>query len=211
MLYNYKEAIKIYKNNYNLIKAIKAKKIFKIDTGIYSDKKNNFTIYELFLKKYPNSFLVKDSALFYIGFLSEEPEKIHLGTNRNSLRIKNPKIKQHFYKTYNDDTINSKYYSFTRLLCQKNITTYITENQNQIRILNFYALLYDLIRNQSKIDSVKFTKIIEKFKNSSLLIDFNLENFKNNLNHEKIYDYDYKLLLELEDISWNNEFKRDFY
>ena len=75
MLYNYKEAINLYGNDYNLKKAISNKDFFKIEKGIYSDGKDNFTLIELVLKKYSHAFLVKDSALYLIGFLNEEPEK----------------------------------------------------------------------------------------------------------------------------------------
>ena len=44
MLYNYKEVISLFGNDYNLKKAILAKQIFKIEKGIYSDGENNFTV-----------------------------------------------------------------------------------------------------------------------------------------------------------------------
>ena len=47
MLYNYSEILKLYKNDYNLLNAIKSKKIFKIERGIYSDQRNNYNKYEL--------------------------------------------------------------------------------------------------------------------------------------------------------------------
>ena len=39
MIYNYKEIIEIYKNDYNLKKALNRNEIFKLDKGIYSKKK----------------------------------------------------------------------------------------------------------------------------------------------------------------------------
>lgn len=52
MLLNYKEAIEKYGTDYKLQKAINRKELYKIEKGIYSDKTNNFTLYELLLKKY---------------------------------------------------------------------------------------------------------------------------------------------------------------
>ena len=97
MLYNYAEAVSLYGSDYLLKKAIKEKKIYKVDKGIYSDEKDNFTKYEVAIKKYPASFLVQDTALYVLGFIDQEPEVIHLGTARNALRITDKSIKQHFY------------------------------------------------------------------------------------------------------------------
>ena len=75
MLYNYKEVIEIYGTDYKLKQAIANKKIYRIESGIYSDKKDNFTTYELVLKKYQAAFLVKNSALYHIGFIEKENNK----------------------------------------------------------------------------------------------------------------------------------------
>ena len=97
MLYDYKEVIAIYGNDYNLKKALSDKRIFKVEKGIYSDGKSNFNLIELIMKKYKHAFLVKESALYLLGFINEKPEKIHIGTARNALRIKDDRIQQHFY------------------------------------------------------------------------------------------------------------------
>jgi|GEM_PF-5763685 len=209
MLYNYSEVIKLYKNDYNLLNAIKSKKIFKIERGIYSDQRNNYNKYELLLKKYPKSFLVKDSALFYINFLIEEPPTVHLGTARNALRINDKRVKQHFYK--NLDNIFIKNSDVEHILSISNITSYTTENGNEIRILNINALLYDLIRNQSKIEENKFNEIINKFKNCSFLDKFDYRTVEYNLEFEQIHKYDYELIFDLQSISWHNDLYKDFY
>ncbi len=40
MLYAHKELINTYKSNYQIEKAVKEQKIFKIEKGIYADRKN---------------------------------------------------------------------------------------------------------------------------------------------------------------------------
>lgn len=209
MLYNYNELIRLYKNDYNLLNALKSKKIFKVERGIYSDQKNNYNLYELLLKKYPKSFLVKDSALFYINFLTEEPPIVHLGTARNALRINDKRVKQHFYK--NLDNIFIKNSNVEHILSISNITSYITENGNEIRILNINALLYDLIRSKSKIENNKFNEVINKFKNCSFLDKFDYRTVEYNLEYEQIHEYDYNLIFDLQSISWHNDFYKDFY
>lgn len=39
MLYTHKELLKTYKSNYQIEKAVREQKVFKIEKGIYSDKK----------------------------------------------------------------------------------------------------------------------------------------------------------------------------
>ena len=64
MIYSYEEVILNYKNNYQLNKALKDKKIFKIELGIYSSQK--FVNYLLVInKKYPNAVFTSDSACYY--------------------------------------------------------------------------------------------------------------------------------------------------
>lgn len=40
MIYNYSECIQLFGNNYSLEKAISEEKIFKIQNGVYSEKKS---------------------------------------------------------------------------------------------------------------------------------------------------------------------------
>ena len=95
MIYNYKEIIKIYKNDYNLKKAINKKEIYKLEKGIYSNKKivSPLIIYS---KKYPNAVITMDSAFYYYNLTDVIPNKIYLATDRNSDKINNSKIVQSF-------------------------------------------------------------------------------------------------------------------
>ena len=70
MIYNYKEIIEIYRNDYNLKKALNKNEIFKLDKGIYSKKKivSPLVIYS---KKYPNSVITMDSAFYYYNLTDE--------------------------------------------------------------------------------------------------------------------------------------------
>lgn len=65
MIYKYNELIKkrIYSSDVEIKKAIKDEKLFKIDFGLYSDKKINSKL-EIFSKKYENYIFNSDSAFF---------------------------------------------------------------------------------------------------------------------------------------------------
>lgn len=198
MLYNYKEAIKIYGNDYKLKQAIANKEIYRIESGIYSDKKDNFTICELVLKKYPAAFLVKNSALYHIGFIEEEPDVIHLGTARNALRIRDRRVKQHFYGTFeNTSTASCHQYKIDEALTRKNIHAYISkENANEIRLFNLSALFADLLRDRNTYSRQHLVELLEKFRDCKFFCD---ENLYYELDPQSV-QFDFKLIDLIEDV-----------
>lgn len=206
MLLNYKEAIEKYGTDYKLQKAIKRKELYKIEKGIYSDKANNFTLYELLLKKYPYAVLVKDSAFEFIKFSTAMPEKVHLGTARNALRITDKRVQQHFYKdlnnrttetddnedAFNEDNIDLLFNNSKFEISQENIQKYITDNNNEVRLFNLKNLLFDLLRDRNKYDRAVLFELLAKFRDCNIVIGidrFSFEDeFFNIIYDEELYD-----------------------
>ena len=206
MLLNYKEAIEKYGTDYKLQKAIKRKKLYKIEKGIYSDKANNFTLYELLLKKYPYAVLVKDSAFEFIKFSTDMPEKVHLGTARNALRITDKRVQQHFYKALNsrttetnnnddvfdEDDIDLLFANSKFEISQENIQKYITDNNNEVRLFNLKNLLFDLLRDRNKYDRATLFDLLAKFRDCNIVIGVNRFSFEdeffNIVYDDKLYD-----------------------
>lgn len=183
MLYNYAEAIAMYGSDYLLKKAIQEKKLYKVDKGIYSNEKNNFTKYEVVLKKYPTSFLVQDTALYVLGFIDQEPEIIHLGTPRNALRINDKTVKQHFYSNFDKENIEGHYAE--HILSKKNLKEKVLKTGNTIRIFNFKALVYDLIRNTESYSHDELMDILTRIEKCRYLKGFEHWDFRTNLYYEK--------------------------
>ena len=165
MLYNYREVIEIYGTDYKLKKAIANKEIYRIESGIYSDQKDNFTNHELVLKKYPAAFLVKNSALYHIGFIEVEPDVIHLGTARNALRIHDRRIKQHFYSNIANEKNGDQ-------LIHSHIND---ETENEIRLLNLTGLFVDIINDRKKYSKQELITILEKFRDCTYFADDKLD------------------------------------
>lgn len=206
MLLNYKEAIEKYGTDYKLQKAINRKELYKIEKGIYSDKTNNFTLYELLLKKYPNAVLVKDSAFHFIKFSTSVPEKVHLGTARNALRIADKRVQQHFYKDLNsitteannnadeldEDDIDLFFPNSKFVISYENIQKYITDNNNEVRLFNLKNLLFDLLRDRDKYDRAVLFDLLAKFRDCNIVIGvdrFSFEDeFFNIIYDEELYD-----------------------
>ena len=205
MLYNYKEVLNLFGNDYNLKKAILDKRIFKIEKGIYSDGKNNFTKIEIILKKYNQAFLVKDSALHLIGFIENEPAKIHIGTARNALRIKDDRIQQHFYSNLDIAILSeSEWDKHSHLLNYENIKKHTTKNNNEIRLFNLKALFFDLVRNYKDYPKATLFDLLEKFKTCRYFHGLTEWELDENLQHEKVVSdiefLDDDLYEKLEDI-----------
>lgn len=205
MLYNYKEVLNLFGNDYNLKKAILDKRIFKIEKGIYSDGKNNFTKIEIILKKYKQAFLVKDSALHLIGFIENEPAKIHIGTARNASRIKDDRIQQHFYSNLDIAILSeSEWDKHSHFLSYENIKKHTTKNNNEIRLFNLKALFFDLVRNYKDYPKSTLFDLLEKFKTCRYFYGLTEWELDENLQHEKVVSdiefLDDDLYEKLEDI-----------
>ena len=93
MLYTHKELLKTYKSNYQIGKAVREQKVFKIERGIYSDKKNIHYL-EIIVKKYPEAIITGASAYYYHNLTDVIPDKIYLATKREATRIRDKRIKQ---------------------------------------------------------------------------------------------------------------------
>lgn len=198
MLYNYKEVIEVYGSDYKLKKAISSKEIFIVEKGIYSDKKDNYTTYELILKKYDKAFLVKDSALHFLGFVKEEPEKIHIGTARNAVRIKDKRVHQHFYSNLDKERLSRGYWlEINHILCSSNIRSFITENKNEIRFWDLQALLFDLVRDSKRYSRQEFYDLLIKFRDCSVFTEFDPWDFEENFYSENLcYDKEIHKIIE---------------
>lgn len=147
MVYNYKEIIEIYGNDYNLKKALNRNEIFKLDKGIYSSKKvvSPLVIYS---KKYPNSVITMDSAYYYYNLTDVIPSKVHLATDRNTDKINNKKIVQ---------TFMSK-----DILYQGKLS--LQTNDGTINIYDRERLLIELIRKKKQISFDYYKEIISNYR-----------------------------------------------
>lgn len=147
MIYNYKEIMEIYKNDYNLKKALNKNEIFKLDTGIYSSKKivSPLVIYS---KKYPNSVITMDSAYYYYNLTDVIPSKVYLATDRNADKINNEKIVQTFMAK--------------NILYQGRVN--LQTNDGVINIYDRERLLIELIRKKKKIPFDYYKEIISNYR-----------------------------------------------
>lgn len=156
MIYDYDEAIAIYKSNYQLQKAIDNKEIFKIEPGLYSDKE--FVNYlSIITKKYPNAIFTSDSAYYYHNLTDVIPPKYYLATHRKAAKINDNKIKQIYIP---EDKLN--------LGASKIVVDGI-----EISIYDKEKMLIELVKNSDKISFDYYKEIINNYRSISDKLDMN--------------------------------------
>lgn len=169
MVYNYKEVIQLYKNDYNLKKALQEKKIYKLEKGIYSENKlvNPLVLYS---KKYPNAVITMDNAFYYYNLTDVIPSNVCLATNRNSDKI----IDKNVIQIY-----------MTREILDKGKLV-LNDIDGSINIYDKERLLVELIRKKSKIEFDYYKEIICNYRKIANELDmYKLEEYVSLFKNEK--------------------------
>ena len=173
MILLYKELIKKYKSNYKIKKLIEEGKIFKIEKGIYSDKKD-VNYLEIISKKYPNAIFTSDSAYYYYDLTDVIPDYFYLATKRSDSRINDKNIKQifipndlfEFGKTQIEvENIKINIYDEERMLVE------LIRKKNIIPFDYYKEIIANYRKKTDKIDIYKIQEYISYYKNESSLYD----------------------------------------
>lgn len=148
MICSYKELKEIYGSGYKIDKAVKNDKLYKLESGLYSDKKSNHYL-EVFTKKYPKAIISHDSAYFYHNLTDVIPDKIFMTTDRNSGRFNDKNIIQSF----SIDT----FYNLGK--------TSINYEGIDINIYDKERMLLELVKNKNRMDYDYYKEIIGNYRN----------------------------------------------
>ena len=148
MVYTHKELLEKYGSNYQIKKAINDELLYKIESGIYSDKKNNHYL-EVFSKKYPNGIISGDSAYYYHNLTDVIPKKIFMTTERTSGRFKDENIIQYY--------AIDNYFNLGK--------TNIEYEGIKINIYDKERMLIELIKNKNSTPYDYYKEIIESYRN----------------------------------------------
>ncbi len=166
MVYNYKEIIAILKSDYNLNKKLKNEELFKLDKGIYSDRKIVDPII-IYAKKYPNSIITLDNAFYYYGLTDVIPNKYYLATKHKSKPIKDEKVIQIFST---DELLDVG-------------KTQVDIDGNLVNMYDKERLLIELIRRRKQIPLDYYKEIINNYRNEVYKLDMQkIEEYASNFN-----------------------------
>lgn len=147
MLLSYAQCKKEYGNNYQIQKAIKDEKLYKIEKGIYSDKKYVPELHVIAIK-YPDSVVTLNTAFYYYNLTDSIPDKYYLMTKKSAVRITDDRVVQ-IYE-------NSK--EFKTGAVRK------VENGNSFWIYSKERMLAELLRNKNKMPFDYYKEIIRSYR-----------------------------------------------
>ncbi len=156
MIYTYRECIKKYKTEYNINKKVKEGLLFKLERGIYSDKKVESEML-IISKLYPYAVFTLNSAFYYYGLTDTIPSYYYLITNKNCTKISDPRVKQFFDN--NDIKLG---------------LVSVEYNGSTIQIFNKERLLVELIRYKHKFPFDYYKEIINNYRKIINTLDIQL-------------------------------------
>ena len=173
MIYTYQELINKYNTGYSIRKAIEKEEIYKIEKGIYSNKKYVNPI-ALYSKKYPKAIVTMDSAFYFYDMTDVIPQKIYLATDSHSRKIENDNIVQLFVdgKILNEGKIKEKIDDeYINIYDKERLLVELIRKRNQISFDYYKELISNYRQCSDKLDMYKIEKYISLYKNESNLSD----------------------------------------
>ena len=146
-MYTKDECIKKYGSKYNINKVMEEGKLYRVDRGIYSEKKHVPEL-GLLLFKYPKAIVTMRNAWFIHGLTDVVPDKYDFATDRDAAKITDKRVKQYFYPSeiLTIGLIEMEYQGYT------------------IRIYNKERMLVELIRYKSKLPFDYYKEIIRNYR-----------------------------------------------
>ncbi len=160
MLYFHKELKEKLKSDYQIQKAVRDKKYFKVYDGLYSDK-SDIDYIEIIAKKFPNFVLYGESAYYYHNLTDFIPSKIVLATTKNS------KIRLKFVKQVR---LTDELFNIGIMKTQINGIT--------INIYDKERMLIELVRNKNRIGYDMYKEIVINYRKIVDILDMEkIENY----------------------------------
>lgn len=146
--------MKKYGNHYQIMKRIENKELYKIESGIYSDKSRVSEV-EVISYKYPHAIFTMNSAFYFHSLTDVVPDKYYLVTSKDAYKIPDKRIKQIFHREERIDIGKS-----------------VIEYQNtMLQIYDQERMLIELIRNRRSLSFDYYKEIIENFRKRIRYLD----------------------------------------
>lgn len=143
----YKQCLEKYGSDYQIQQEILAGRLFKLEKGVYSEKKYESTMVVVSVK-YPKAVFTMDSAFYHYNLTDTIPEKYHLATAKNTRQIRDSRVVQKFE---NSDTL---------YLGAENVEF----DGETIVMYNRERMLLELLRNKNKLPFDYYKEILGNYR-----------------------------------------------
>ncbi len=147
MILTLKPCLEKYGSKYLMQKAIAQGRLFRLDRGVYSDKKKESEM-AVVSKKYPHAVFTLNSAFYYYGLTDSIPEKCYLATRRGAKKIIDSQIVQKFE---NSDILYLG-------------TVQVEYKGASITMYNRERLLLELLRNKNSLPFDYYKEILLNYR-----------------------------------------------
>lgn len=165
MLFDYKSCKKRYGSPYQIEKATKEGRLFKMEKGVYSDTGKEGEI-EVLQVRYPTAIVSFESAYYYYDMTDWIPEQYTFVTGNHAHLITDDRIRQFFVpeevleigKTEIDyDGAKIRIYDLERLLIETARMKNRMPTDQYKEVIEFYR------REREKLAAWKFTEYLARF------------------------------------------------
>ena len=172
MLLTYSICKERFGSPYQIAKAVREARLFKMTPGVYSETGSESEI-EVLQARYPKSVLSMDSAYFYYDMTDEVPERYTLVTANNAMRIPDDNVQQLYVAadalmvgatTLDYDGESLRIYDLERLLIE-------TARMKNLMASDLYKEIVLWYRaNLEKLDSSKIGEYAEAFPHKDRIV-----------------------------------------
>ena len=162
-LYTYREALEEYGSRSVVLSLVSNEELFHLQRNLYSTNPYADRIAQI-MKMYPQSIVTGHTAFYIHGLTDKVPARIDLATQRNSTKIRDSEIKQHFV---------------SRKLLDIG-STIIDHDGIKVRIYCLEMMLFYLVHNDGKLPVDLFKEIIKSYRKQSGKLNYSeLQRYSN--------------------------------
>lgn len=147
MLYSFVESKKKFGSAYQIDRAVREGRLFRMGTGIYSDTGEESEL-EIVQWRHPKAVMTLDSAFFYYDLTDEVPDAYYMATDRKARPLNDPQVRQIYMPEGTFDL---------------GVTT-IDYCGDKVRTYDLERLLIETARMKSRLDPTLYKGVILSFR-----------------------------------------------
>ncbi|MCL2826511.1 MAG: hypothetical protein FWD72_03815 [Eggerthellaceae bacterium] len=160
-LYTYNEALKKYGSRSAVLTQVSDGRLFNIARNLYSASPHADSLVSA-MKLYPEAIVTGLTAFYIHGLTDKVPIEIDLATRRNTTRISNPEVKQHFV---DNSRLNVG-------------ATTIDYDGTNVRVYDLEMMLFYLVQHDDKLPFDLYKEVVKSYRR-----------YADKLNYSKLQEY----------------------